>query len=302
MPFIYKDKDIRDRRVNLFIKTLHKAFTNLLLLEKEAQDLIDEDTEKAYIASLSDVDGETNPILPFGDELIFQFNSLGFNFDSDSKFIVEEHEGQTLLDVLEVQYATEGESLASGTIRLSNGLLIRDGEIIFKNLELYDYDYQSFEILNEIYRALEIFFASVETFYANFFVDEIEETNTSVLVYDMSAYDAELNDVVFPAADTISDATNRETVKQHYRVLRDRIEFWAMARATRFDEYIDQLLFCINGSKKYSIQQNIETKQLELIVDENGYSRRLHKDEEVFFPFHNKPTLNEFIEGIRGKY
>jgi hypothetical protein len=210
MPFIYKDADIRDRRVKLFIDNLHQAFTRLMLIDKEAADLIDAEQEKAEIALLSAVDGETFPVLPFGDELVFQFNSIGL---------------------------------------------------------------------------------------------EIEENNSIILVYDTEDIDDELFNRVFPVADTITDPTNREAVKERYRLLRDEIKFWAMGDiAIRLDEEIDRLLFCINASKKYSVQKNIETKQLELIYDDNGKQRRVHKDEEVFYPFHNKPTINEFIDGLRGKY
>ncbi len=302
MPFIYNNTDIRDRRVKLFIDNLHTAFTKLMVLDQQAYDLIDDDQEKAYIASLSYVDGSTFPVLPLGNELIFQFDSLDLNFDSDSKFIVEKHSGQTKLDILELDYAEEGEVLPDDTSTLSSGLKIKDGKIIFKNLEMYDYNYNSYELLNEMYRAVEIFFASVESFYSRYYVDEIPEYNRIVLVYDTKAIDAELNDVIFPIADTIPNAMNRELVKQHYRLLRDRIKFWAMSIPLRIDEEIDRLLYCINASKKYSVQQDIETKCLELIVDENGHSRRLHKREEIFFPFHNKPSLNKFIQGLEGRY
>ena len=167
---------------------------------------------------------------------------------------------------------------------------------------MYDYDYKSYELLNEIYRGVEIFFASVETFYAKYYVDQIEETQQFVLVYDTQDIDEEFNNIIFPIADTIPDVTNRELVKTQYRLLRDLIKFFCMDSALKIDEEIDRLLFCINGSKKYSVSQNIETKELELIIDENGFSRRLHADEEVFFPFHNKPTLNQFTEGLSGKY
>jgi hypothetical protein len=302
MPFIYKNADIRDRRVKLFIDNLHRAFTNMMLLDKEAADLIDEQAEKAYIASLSYVEGETFPVLPLGNELVFQFDSLNLDFDSESKFIFEKPEGQDRRDILELEYKVAGETLQEGDVRLSNGLILRDGEVVFKNLEEYDYDYKSYEVLNEIYRALEIFFASVESFYSQFYVDEIAETQTIVLVYDTSDIDEELETVIFPIADTIPDATNRELVKQQYRLLRDEIKFWAMSRAVRIDKEIDRLLYCINASKKYSVQQNIETKQLELIVDENGKTRRIHKGEEIFFPFHNKPSLNQFTLGLQGIY
>jgi len=302
MPFINTNTDIRERRVQLFIDNLHQAFTKLMVLDQQASDLIDEDAEKDYIASLSTVDGETFPVLPLGNELVFQFNSLNFDFDSDSKFIVEDPDGQELLDVLELDYAETGEVLPEGTSKLQNGLKIKDGYVIFKNLELYDYDYKSYELLNEIYRGVEIFFASVESFYAKYYMDEIEEYDRIVMVYDTSDIDDELNNIIFPIADTIPDATNRELVKQRYRELRDAIEFFAMDNVLRIDEEIDRLLYCLNASKKYSVQQNIETKQLEIIVDENGKNRRLHKEEEVFFPFHNKPTLNQFMVGLQAKY
>jgi hypothetical protein len=303
MPFIYKNEDIRDRRVKLFVDNLHQAFTRLMLIDKEAADLIDAEQEQADIAALSVVDGETFPVLPFGDELVFQFNSIDLDFDSESKFIFEKPEGQDLRDILELEYAEEGEELPQGTTKLDNGLKLRDGFVIFKNLEEYDYDYKSYEVLNEIYRALEIFFASVEAFYSKYFVDEISENNTIVLVFDTEDIDDELFNRVFPVADTITDPENREAVKERYRLIRDEIKFWAMGDIVlRIDAEIDRLLYCINASKKYSVQQNIETKQLELIYDDNGKQRRIHKDEEVYFPFHNKPTLNEFLIGIQGKY
>jgi len=271
-----------------------------MLLDKQDVDLIDEAIEKAYIASLSYVDGDTLPVLPLGNELVFQFSGLGLDFNSDSKFIIEQPDGQELLDILELDYAVEGESLPSGTSQLANGLKIRDGEIIFKNLEMYDYDYKSYELLNEIYRAVEVFFSSVETYFAKYYYDRVNEQ--SVIVYDTQDIDDELNNVIFPIADTIPDATRREEVKTHYRFLRDEIKFFNMGIALSIDKEIDNLLYCINGSKKYSVIQNIETKELEMIYDNNGNARRLHKDEEIFFPFHNKPTLNEFTQGLQGKY
>jgi len=302
MPFIYKNADIRDRRVKLFIESLYKAFTKLMVLDNQASELIDEQTEMDYISDLATVPGETSAVLPLGTEMVFQYNSLNFDFDSTSKFIIEEHSGQTLLNVLAVDFATIGEILPDGTTQLSNGLKIKDGAIIFKSLEIYDYDYKSYELLNEIYLALEVFFASVESLYARFYVDVIEEYDRLVLVYDTQDIDDELNNIIFPIADTIPDATSRELVKQQYRILRDAIKFFNMENVLRLDLEIDRLLFCINASKKYSVQQNIETKDLELTVDVNGNSRRLSKGEEIFFPFHNKPSLNQFIEGIQAKY
>jgi len=300
MPFIYKNQDIRDRRVKLFIENLHHAFTRLMILDKAADDLINVATEKAYIANLSYIEGDTFPVLPLGNELVFQFNSLNLDFDSNSKFIFEKHEGQDRRDVLELEYATEGEALPDGTVQLANGLLIKDGAIIFKNLEKYDYDYKSYELLHEIYQAVEVFFASVEVFFAKFYYDQVDDR--SVLVYDTSDIDAENNNIIFPIADTIPNEENRRLVKEQYELLRDEIKFFSMGIVLQIDAEIDRLLYCINASKKYSVSQNIETKELEMIVDENGHYRRIHQEEEVFFPFHNKPTLNEFIQGLQGKY
>lgn len=273
-----------------------------MLLDKEAAELIDEDAEKAYIASLSYVDGETFPVLPLGNELVFQFDSLNLDFNSNSKFIFEEPTGQNLQDVLGLQYATEEEDLPEGYTRLSNGLVIYGGEVVFKNLDVYQYDYKSYEILSEMYQAVEVFFASVESFYSNFYADEPEGSDNIILVYDTADIDAELENVIYPIADTITDVTNRELVKERYKLLRDQIKFWSMSRVVRIDGEIDRLLYCINATKKYSVQQNIETKQLELIVDENGNNRRIHKDEEIFFPFHNKPSLDQFTLGLQGLY
>ena len=83
---------------------------------------------------------------------------------------------------------------------------------------------------------------------------------------------------------------------------RNQIKFFAMSIAPRIDEQIDNLLFCVNGSKKFSVRQNIETKALELIVDDNGNTRRHHKDEEVLYPFHNKAIIESISQGLQSIY
>ena len=315
MPLIYNKTNIREKRVKNFIDRLHRTFTNLILLEVRMSNVVDEDAAKTYIANLSTIDGETHPVLPLGSELVFNWNSMNLNYTSRSKFIKETCSGRTctpeLLNVLELDKTTDNDDY----LVLSNDVRLKDGEVIFKNLEMYDYNYQSYEILNEIYRALEIYFASVESFYANFYKDSLGSfrndfddyisTGTDeriILVYDTVDMDNELFNTIFPIADTIPNAENRELVKTKYRQLRDDIKFFAMDIATEIDKEIDELLYCVNGSKKYSVRQNIETKDLEIIVDDNGYHRRLHAEEEVFFPFHNKPILDRIMSGLQEQF
>ena len=76
MPYINTHTDIRERRIQIFVDALHKAFTKLMVLDQQADALIDEVTEQAYIANLSTNPGETNPVLPLGSELVFQFQKM----------------------------------------------------------------------------------------------------------------------------------------------------------------------------------------------------------------------------------
>jgi hypothetical protein len=299
---------------------MYKALTALLVLDYQASILIDETAEKAAIASLSQNPGDTSPLLPLGNELVFQFDSLGLNFTSTTKFIkmvqssTEASFIRTLLNVLEVDYVTDGETLETGITQLPNGLKLNsNGQIILKNIEQYDFDYKSYEILHELYKALEIFLDSVEEFYADFYqqsildfvdapyntYDDSQVTDRNILVYDTRAIDAEIVNIIDPIADQIIDETNREAVKLKYRTLRDTIQNFAMFNAVpRIETYIDDLLFCVNGSRKYDIAQNQELRALIVTEDIYGYNRRERAAEEVFFPFHNKAILDQFTKGL----
>lgn len=320
MAFIYKDTNIKDRRVKTAIDTMYKAMTDLLILEDQAQALIDEDAESQWIAARSTNPGETIPLLPLGTEKVLNWTTLGFDLTSISKFIemvfnqVTATYDRNRLDVLEPDYKEEGEVLPEGTSALTeSGLKIRDGRIILKNLEKYDYDFQSYELLNETYRALVIFLDSVEAFYAEFYqqsvfdfvdmpfntYDDSAADDRVILVYDTREMDWEIANVIDPIADQIIDEENREAVKLRYRTLRDRIKYWTMDTAVfRIENDINDLLLCVNGKKKYHISQNIELRELQLIQDDYGYTRRIQQQEEVWFPFHNKAILDSFTQGL----
>lgn len=316
MSFINNNKSIKEKRVQYFINKLYYAMTKLLVLDNRAYILINEDSESNYIANLSTNDGDSYPLLPLGTEEVLTWNSLNFNMISNSKFDKKEFNVSTQLydriryNVLEADYAENGESLPSDVTALDNGLKIKDGLIILKNLEQYDYDYKSYEILHEIYKALEIFLNSVESFFSNFYIQPLSDyitdnpnddsaSSDSILVYDTTSIDEELEYEIFPIADNILNETNRTLVKSKYNELRDTIKFFCMDTvALEIENYIDMLLLCINGSKKYSVRKNVEMRVLEITVDENGYERRLHKEEEVFYPFHNKFVLEEFMQGL----
>lgn len=320
MSFIYLDRNLKERRVKQVIEYLYKAITDLLVLEDSAQSLIDEPKEKQWIANHSINESDSIPLLPLGNELVFQWTSLNFNLTSDSKFIqmiiddVTNSYNRNRLSILEPDYKTTGETLPSGTSALTNtGLKIKDGTVIFKNLEKYDFDYESNGLLNEVYRALEIFLDSVEDFYAQFyqqsildFVDEpyndyddSQVKDEIILIYDTRAIDDEITNVIDPIANQIEDETNREAVKFRYRQLRDAIKNFTMFTCVpRLEENIDKLLFAVNGIKKYHISPRINNRVLIVREDSYGYKRTYQTAEEVFFPFHNKAILDSFTQGL----
>jgi len=318
--YIYRNYNLKDRRVKLAIDAMYKAMTDLLLLEEQAQALIDEEAESLWIAEKSTNPGETVPLLPLGTEKVLNWNTLGFDLTSNSKFIemvfnaVTANYDRNRLDILEPDYKDPGETLPEDTTSLPvTGLKIKDGKVILKNLEKYDYDYQDYGILNESYRAIVIFLNSVEAFYAQFYqqsvfdfvdmpfntYDDSAADDRVILVYDTREMDWEIENIIDPIADQIVDPTNREAVKTKYRELRDRIKYFCMDTVVfRLEEDIDTLLFSVNGKKKYDISKNIELRELQLIEDAYGYTRRIQKAEEVFFPFHNKAILDSFTQGL----
>jgi len=320
MAFIYRDKNIKDRRVKTAIDTMYKAITNLLILEDQAQALIDETAETAWIATHATNPGESLPLLPLGTEKVLNWKTLNFDLTSESKFIQMVFNNLTAgytrnrLDVLEPDYQTTGEVLPTGTSALTTSKLkIRDGKIILKNLEAYDFDFESYELLNEVARALVIFLDSVEAFYAQFYqqsvfdfidlpyntYDDSAADDRVILVYDTREMDYEIFNVVDPLADQIIDPVNREAVKMKYRELRDRIKYFAMEDVVpRLESSINDLLMVVNGTKTYRINQHIELRELVLIQDSYGYTRRTQKGEEVWFPFHNKAILDSFTQGL----
>ena len=396
MPFIHRRDSIKSRRIQLALDALLKSLTQLTILEERAKALIDEEAEKNYISALSFNPGDTAPLLPLGDELVFKFDNLNFNYESRSKFIELEPEyqcdteeqleskrlvpfqttdcpdkqekldeffeselevntaeeepeipvapgeggglhvpyfeydaaeticadpklrwKQNYSSVLERSVVEEGEELAEGVTSF-NGFKIKDGVLLLKNFQRFDFDYLSNGMLNEIARALVIFLDSVEAFYSKFYIQEsgafidAQPSNTfddsgadrTVIVYDTQAMDDEIFNTIFPIADMIVDPTNRELVKTRYLLLRDTIKFFNMDSAVNvIEKQIDELLFAVNGTKKYQIIQNIETRHLELIEGPlPETTRRLRQEEEVFFPFHNKSILESFTNGLSRTY
>lgn len=219
-----------------------------------------------------------------------------------------------LNSILERERYVAGDAIEDDEIILADNIKIKQGLIILKNLEKYDYDYNSYEILNEITRALVIFLDSVEAYYAKFtlvqagpfidaeptLADDDSGADRQILVYDTEAMDTELEDVVFPLADTIVNVANRAAVKLRYRELRDDIKFFNMFDAVEIiEKEIENLLFCVNGSKKYNILLNTEVRALEFVEDPETKDKRITQfQEEVFFPFHNKAILEEFSIGL----
>ena len=82
MGFIYNDINIKDRRVKYAIDTLYSAMTDLLILDYQAQILINEASERKWIANHSTNEGDSLPLLPLGTEEVLNWNSLGFDLTS----------------------------------------------------------------------------------------------------------------------------------------------------------------------------------------------------------------------------
>lgn len=320
MGYIYRNFNLKDRRVKYAIDTMYKAMTDLYILENQAQNLIDNSSEKQWIAARATNPGDSMPLLPLGTEKVLNWNSLGFDTTSNTKFIemvfntISASYDRNRLDILEIDYQTPGETLPTGTTVLNpSGLKIKDGKLILKNLEKYDYDFESNGLLNESFRALKLFLDSVETYYAQFYqqsvfdfidvpynsYDDSAADDRVVLVYDTREMDDEIFNVIDPIADMIVDEENREAVKLRYRQLRDRIKYFNMDTVVyRLEEDIDKLLLAVNGKKKYDISKNIELQELILITDDYGYKRTTQRGEEVWFPFHNKAILDSFTQGL----
>lgn len=320
MGFIAKTDNIKAKRVQIAIQTLYQAITDLLILEDEAQSLIDESAQISWIANHSQNEGDSLPVLPIGNEKVLNWKTLGFDLTSNTKFIemlfneITADYDRNRLDILEPDYKQAGETLPSGTVSLSeSNLKLKDGYVIFKNLEKYDFDYTSYEILNEIFRAVKIFLNSVEDFYSQFYqqsvfdfidhpyndYDDSAADDRKILVYDTREMDWEIENVIDPLANSIENEENREAVKFRYRLLRDQIKNFAMYTCVeRLENDIDNLLLCVNGQKKYDISQNLELRVLTVREDSYGYNRTYQHEEEVFFPFHNKSILHSFTQGL----
>lgn len=330
MGFIFKNENIKEKRCQVFLQKLYKAVTSLLVLEENAAALIDQTAVKNQIALASTNPGDSYPVLPFGDELCLNWNSLKFDYTSISKFIdiafsptktnpVDKIVYDKITkSVLMPDYAAVGEQsrgdiaiLAKTRAKLTKGLTT------FPNLEKYQYDYKSYEILNECYRAIALILDSAEAFYSTFYTEErdsffgIEDLSPTlkanyfqlILVYDTRLMDAEIDGRVTLKANEILDPVQREAVLTIYRETRDRIKFYTMfVVAPLIEKYIEELLFTVNGSRTYDIKFNQNLRVLEVQPLEGGTSEQLvikHSAEEVFFPFHNKAMLDQFTQGLK---
>lgn len=329
MSFIFKNENIKEKRCQVFLTKLYKAVTSLLVLEENAAQLIDQTALKQQIATAATNPGESYPILPFGDELCLNWNSLKFDYNSISKFLeiafnpVKTNPtnkivyDQNAKSVLMPNYANPNEQ-SSGDIAILpvTRAKLTKGLVTFPNLEKYQYDYKSYEILNEVYRAISLILDSAEAFYSTFYTEErdtffgIEDLPAAlkenifqlILVYDTRLMDAEINGRVTLKANEIIDPVQREAVLNIYRETRDRIKFFTMFDvAPAIEKYIEDLLFTVNGSRTYDIKFNQNLRVLEVQPLQGGTSDQLvikHSAEEVFFPFHNKAMLDQFTQGI----
>jgi hypothetical protein len=330
MGFIFKNENIKEKRCQVFLTKLYKAVTSLLVLEENAAALIDQTAVKNQIAVASTNPGESYPVLPFGDELCLNWNSLKFDYTSISKFIEIAFSAaksnpvdkivydKNKKSVLMPDYAPVGEENTETVVILpKTRARLTNGFTTFPNLEKYQYDYKSYEILNEVYRAIALILDSAEAFYSTFYTEErdvffgIDDLPQSlkenvfqlILVYDTRLMDDEIDGRVTLKANEIIDPIQREAVLNIYRETRDRIKFYTMfVVAPLIENYIEDLLFAVNGSRTYDIKFNQTLRVLEVQPLDGGTSEQLvikHSAEEVFFPFHNKAMLDQFTQGLK---
>jgi len=331
MSFIFNNENIKEKRCQVFLQKLYKTITQLLVLEESAAQLIDQTSVKNQIATLATNPGDTFPILPFGDELVLNWNSLQFDYNSISKFIeiafnpTTSYTDQSITydknkkSILMPDYAKAGEeSTTDYSILTKTKAKFYKNLITFPNLEKYDFDYKSYEILNEVYRAVSLILDSVEAFYSTFYTEErdsffgYDEISSSlsdnalqlILVYDTRLMDAEIDGRITTKALEITDPTSREQVLNIYRNTRDQIKFFTMFNvASKLEKYIEDLLFTVNGSRTYDIFFNMNLRVLEVSQLNGGVANENliinHSTEEVFFPFHNKAILDQFTQGIK---
>jgi hypothetical protein len=216
--------------------------------------------------------------------------------------------------VLMPDYATIGEvSTSTVAILPYTRAKLHSGVASFPNIERYDFDHTSYEIINELYRAIVLILNSIESFYSTFIYIPITEVEgvyddsarrgQYIIVYDTTEMDAEIEGRINDQAQLIGDPVTREQVMDIYRATRDDIKFFCMSDvAPKLESYITQLLFCVNGSKSYDIKFNQELRALVVQAIEGSsdgaYIIKQH-EEEVFFPFHNKALLDQFSEGFK---
>lgn len=283
MPYLHYDKNIQDRRINLALKTLRDVLNDLREIEESTASLFDRDEVMNDIYELAIEDGE--PILPLGIldpdneemELVLKWDGIKFNWESDSKFIdpvYDDVEGSIvvlLLNILEKGY--------------------EDSNVD----ERYEYDYASWEVLNEVYRATFLLYKSIrelfmyqyeemtlEEFLANNDYDDSGRPESILKVFDTTKIDLDLDENIYPIIERITDIDDREMVKDIYDGIRDQIKFYCTFDIIEtLERSYERLLFVINGLKKFDIGPNIT----------------MQDDEEVFFPMHNKPVLDNITMG-----
>ena len=330
MAYIFKNENIKEKRCQVFLAKLYKAITHLLILEENAAALIDQVAVKNQIALASMNPGDSYPILPFGDELVLNWNSLQFDYESISQFLSVAFSptktnpvdkivyDKIKKSVLKPAYAATGELPTTDVAILpKTRAKLTKGLTTFPNLEKYDFDYKSYEILNEVYRAISLILDSAEAFYSTFYTEErdvffgIDDLPQSlkenifqlIMVYDTRVMDSEITGRIEAKSLEIIDPGQRETVMNIYRDTRDRIKFFTMFEvAPLIEKYIEELLFAVNGSRTYDIHFNMNLRVLEVQDLAGGIPNEQliikHSPEEVFFPFHNKAMLDQFTQGL----
>lgn len=278
MGYTFKDRDIKERRVRIALFTLRSFLERLYQIQEDSVNLFD---KEEYMNEINILSGG---VLPTGNELVFNHNGLYIPWDSESKIIDMRYEDGSIVTYL---------------------LNILEKNNIHSTMdETVEYDYLSYEVLNEIYRATFVIYkeylkvfgyyteTEMEEFLANNNYDDSGRPFQLIFEYNTEDIDDELDDLFIrmelPGDDFyIADEINRNEIINIYEDARNKIKFYFT-----FDivdvifELKNEILFVINGLKKYDVRLNTETQD----------------DEEIFFPMHNKHVLDGMTMGGAFRY
>jgi hypothetical protein len=269
MAYKFLGRNIKEQRVLVTIQALYRALTDLTRLEVSARDLIDEEFEIQWIQELS------NGVLPNFEngkvkDLVFRWADVNFATTSETKLIetgiviketdnpnaqikvldetvdsyynqVPEYTDLNFAEIDSALFDNEGPDV----FYIIDGIKIQEALVALKNIEKFDYDYESYGLLNELYRVALLILDALEEFYSHFYYqsygqfiaanndyDDSGSPDRMIYVYDTKEIDKDLEENVFPVIFDLSNDipdNKREDLRIKYGELRDRILFFCMS-------------------------------------------------------------------------